>query len=69
MSVPFKPRPIRLTSAYEARCARCGEVIESPAVEGVCGCGKAYKFEWQAPYTSKPGPPPPSLDNQENGTC
>jgi hypothetical protein len=63
MSAAPRPRPIRLASAYEARCADCGAEIESPTVEGVCGCGKAYRFDWQAPYTLRLGPPPPSLEN------
>jgi hypothetical protein len=59
----IKPRPIRLTSTYEVYCVNCGGVIEAPCTEGVCDCGQTYRFDWQAPYTYKPGPPPPSLEN------
>jgi hypothetical protein len=63
MSPAPKPRPIRLASTYEVHCARCGAEIEAPSVEGVCACGTAYRFDWQAPYTAKPGPLPLSLEN------
>jgi hypothetical protein len=63
VSLITKPRPIRLTSVYEVCCAHCGEAMEYQAVEGVCTCGQAYRLDWQAPYTLKLGPPPPSLEN------
>ena len=59
----MKPPPMRLTSVYEVACVNCGAAIVSPTVEGVCVCGMAYRFEWQAQYVRPPQPPPPSLEN------
>jgi hypothetical protein len=53
---------------YEVACVNCGEAIVSPAVEGVCVCGQAYRFEWQASYHPSAMPPPPSLENGDANT-
>jgi len=64
----MKPPSMRLTSMYEVACVNCGEAIVSPAVEGVCVCGQAYRFEWQASYHPSAMPPPPSLENGDANT-